>query len=285
MTVTALRALSAAVQRNESPSPALFQEAYGSLSDRGTRAGLPHLARLAAADSFDAAKELHRAVLPDRSFTIHPCVVYTHTDDTENASTGQAFDSNGRATEETGRAWFVAITEGLADDLEAALEAGVSEAPREKQKARVLEDEAGELRIDALVESVMDQDALVSAVQYIMLHHTRQRRDGSSYVFYGSATYDICALFEKVHAAQREQAASVIWTDYTKQRPSVGTRFVWIDGDDHCSSGMAMMTDEGPLDAEDMMNLDEMGTDWWRGTRWAPLPAGYHLAIEDYTGD
>lgn len=80
-------------------------------------------------------------------------------------------------------------------------------------------------------------------------------------------------------------AATSEWPEYTTQRPPIGTRFVWIAGDDHCSSGMAMMTDKGPLDAEDMSNLDEMGTDWWRGARWAPLPAGYQLAFENYTGD
>jgi hypothetical protein len=344
MTIASLRALSAAVKQNEMPEMALFQESFGNLAANKELETLPALAHMAASGSRDAAKELHDAVLPKRSYSIFPTVVYTHTAVTENASVGQVFDASGRAIDDTGRAWLVAIAEGLADDLEAqalltlvevlksdknpslemlqnAFDASNSSMPnadlhKEAYHAYYGSCDAASDLFESLMPDMKQFDVVTDPTclrvrvvgwpdglggREIRGHGWHEDNEGRAKLM-----AIVRALLDWHHpeaVTEDEKAKAVIafqdtrkpasdrkneavsanaaeWSEYTKQRPPVGTRFVWISGD-HCSSGMAMMTEEGPLDAEDMMNLDENGTDWWRGARWAPLPEGYRLAFED----
>ena len=195
MTAQSLRTLIAALTRNETPSKALFEDAFRDVGPEGVQRGLPHLAMLAAASSFDAAWELFQAVMPERTYSIYPTVAYTHTDDTQNASTGQVFGDDGRAIDDPGRAFLIAIADGLAQDLENAPSAP-DEPSTDKPRERVSEDASGALRIDALADQAMLEDALPSILQQIMLHNTRRRADGTSYMLYGAAMQDICALLD-----------------------------------------------------------------------------------------
>lgn len=72
-----------------------------------------------------------------------------------------------------------------------------------------------------------------------------------------------------------------MWKSYKASRPEVGVRFIYAHND-RCTTGMALMTEDGPLDAEDMTNLDNIctGLDWWVGAIWTPLPDGYKLSFE-----
>jgi hypothetical protein len=342
MNLIALKELYATLQHNRTAAPSMYRDAFCTATQDMAHTHLPQLARAAAGGSTDASRELHATVLPKRTWTLHPCVAYTHTDDTEYASTGQVFGADGRAVEDPGRAHFFAILEALIEDLEAAPAIEPDEAPVARRRERVLVDGEGDLRIDELVEHALMDDALISCLQHIMLHHTRRRPDGSSYMLYGSAAEDLRAFveamkdptphpdnwlpvermdrrepwgfqelvddhdercdeierlrdclrrananherYERLFLMMRDRTEDAMWLDYSEQTPPLGVRFVYICSD-HCTSGMALMTESGALDAEDMMSLDDNGPDWWRGARWSPLPEGYEMAFESNTGD
>lgn len=65
------------------------------------------------------------------------------------------------------------------------------------------------------------------------------------------------------------------WTQWNETPPQAGEKVV-IVCDDGCSSSLALMTEEGPLDGEDAFPLDNT---FLRGALWMPLPEAYPLAF------
>lgn len=63
------------------------------------------------------------------------------------------------------------------------------------------------------------------------------------------------------------------WTPWDETPPQPGEKVV-IVCDDGCSSSLALMTDEGPLDGEDAFLL---GGIFLQGALWTALPESYPL--------
>lgn len=73
----------------------------------------------------------------------------------------------------------------------------------------------------------------------------------------------------------------VEWRDFHKDPPAPGTK-VAIVCDDGCSSGLAYITDEGALDAEDGHPL---GVTYLQGAIWMALPDNYPMAFMEAHDD
>jgi len=69
------------------------------------------------------------------------------------------------------------------------------------------------------------------------------------------------------------------WASWEIDPPQPGQKVV-IVCDDGCSSSLAMMSDDGPLDGEDAFPL---GDDFLRGAIWMPLPENYPLGLMEQT--
>ena len=76
--------------------------------------------------------------------------------------------------------------------------------------------------------------------------------------------------------------SKALWRSYEADRPEPGTKFVAVCNDG-CSSGLALMTDDGPLNGEDGCNYEDCG--FFRGAIWMPLPDDYPLAFMEYHDD
>lgn len=70
-----------------------------------------------------------------------------------------------------------------------------------------------------------------------------------------------------------------VWTVWVTDPPSVGWKVV-IVCNDGCSSSLALMTDEGPLDGEDGMSLTD---EFLAGAIWTRLPDNYPLYFMELT--
>lgn len=71
------------------------------------------------------------------------------------------------------------------------------------------------------------------------------------------------------------------WTEWGIRQPEIGEKIV-IVCNDGCSSSLAMMTEDGPIDGEDAWQLS---ADFTRGALWFPLPVGYPLAFMERCDD
>lgn len=71
------------------------------------------------------------------------------------------------------------------------------------------------------------------------------------------------------------------WKAYADARPNIGHKIVVVC-DDGCSSSLALMTDDGPIDGECGEPLSENFMD---GAIWIPLPDSYPLGFMEVTED
>ena len=72
-----------------------------------------------------------------------------------------------------------------------------------------------------------------------------------------------------------------VWQDYGASPPPVGTKVV-IVCDDGCSTALALMTDDGPLDGE---CAEQFYGPFLDGAIWMPLPEDYPLGFMQTTED
>lgn len=71
------------------------------------------------------------------------------------------------------------------------------------------------------------------------------------------------------------------WQYWNEELPGVGCKVVIIC-DDGCSSSIALMTDNGPLEAEDAMLLS---SSFLRGAMWNYIPQSYPIAFVERHDD
>lgn len=71
------------------------------------------------------------------------------------------------------------------------------------------------------------------------------------------------------------------WKEWENEQPLEGNKIV-IVCDDGCSSSLALMGQDGPLDGEDGSLLGEA---FLRGAIWAELPESYPLGFMEVTED
>jgi len=71
------------------------------------------------------------------------------------------------------------------------------------------------------------------------------------------------------------------WHKWDERKPEGGKKIV-IVCNDGCSSSLALMTEEGPIDAEDAYDF---GPYFTRGAIWAELPGAYGLAFMERHDD
>lgn len=71
------------------------------------------------------------------------------------------------------------------------------------------------------------------------------------------------------------------WHKWEDERPKIGSTIV-IVCDDGCSSSLALMTEDGPIDAED---ADTYYHSYLNGAIWTELPDNYGLAFMERHDD
>lgn len=81
--------------------------------------------------------------------------------------------------------------------------------------------------------------------------------------------------------AQQAREQAVAWQQYNVVKPEPGQKIVLVC-DDGCSSSLALMTEEGPLDGEDAF---ELGETFLRGAIWMLLPDDYPIAFMEIHDD
>lgn len=94
-----------------------------------------------------------------------------------------------------------------------------------------------------------------------------------------SAEADRATAVEPVPVSPLRDGIPSAWQHWHVCSPIAGQKIV-IVCDDGCSSSLAMMGDDGPIDGEDAFPL---GDDFLRGAIWAPLPDDYQLAFMEAT--